>query len=67
MSWLKSMLLKVFRGVLETIVQEALEKAVSEINEEIDLRVEDADQRSALKSWIVILRQRAVLMVRERL
>jgi len=67
MSWLKSMLLKMFRGVLEAIIQEALEKAVSEINKEIDLRVEDADQRSTLKSWIVMLRQRVVLMIRERL
>ena len=67
MSWLKAMLLKAFRGVLEQIVQEALEKAISEINKEIDLRVEDADQRSTLKSWITVLRQRVGLMLRERL
>jgi hypothetical protein len=67
MNWLKAMLLKVFRGVLEEIVQESMEKVVIELNEEIDARFVDATKRAVLKSGIAMLRQRVTLVIRERL
>lgn len=67
MSWLKTMLLQVFRGALEEIVQEAMAKVIVELNEEIDARDATDEQRQALKSGIAMLRQRVSLAIRKRL
>ena len=67
MNWLKSLLLKALRGVIEENVQGALGKAVTELNEEIDARFTDEKQREALKSGIAMLRSRTSQAIRERL
>jgi len=67
MSWLKKVLLKVFRSALEQIVQEAMEKTIKELNTEIDEVFKDEQERRILKSGIVMLRSRLLVVIRERL
>lgn len=67
MNWFKNVLLKVFRSAINQLIQEALDKAVDELNEEIDSAFEDENKRATLKSGIVMLRSRVLLAVRERL
>lgn len=67
MDWLRSILLKVFRSAIDQLVQEALDKAVKELNEEIDGAFEEERERATLKSGIAMLRSRVSLAVRERL
>lgn len=67
MKWLKALVFKLCKGLIETLVQEVLEKVVIELNEEIDARDATDEQRRALKSGIMRLRSRAMLAIRERL
>lgn len=67
MKWLRDALLRVLRSSIDLIVQESLEKAVAELNEEIDVRFKDKQERENLKSGVVLLRQRVEVAVRERL
>jgi hypothetical protein len=67
MDWLRSTLLKIFRGAIDQLVQEALEKTVKELNEEIDATFQDERERSTLKSGIAMLRARVSTAIRERL
>lgn len=67
MKWIRDTLLKILYSTIDQIVQEALEKAVSELNEEIDKVFEDEQERATLKSGIAMLRTRAALKIRETL
>ena len=67
MNWFSSTLLKLARSAIDQLVQEAMELAVRELNEEIDAQFEDERERSALKSGIAMLRTRVSLAIRERL
>lgn len=67
MKWLRETLLKILRSAIDQLVQDALEKAVSELNEEIDATFEDERERVTLKSGIVMLRSRVGVLIRERL
>lgn len=67
MNWLRSTLLKIARNAIDQLIQEAMDSAIKELNEEIDAAFEDERERAALKSGIVMLRQRVALAIRERL
>ena len=64
MKWLKDLLSKMFRSAIETLVREALDKAVEELNEEIDNSNSTEDEKRTLKSGIVMLRNKAQLKIR---
>jgi hypothetical protein len=66
MNWLKRVLFKVFRGAVETLVGEALDKALTEVHEEIDANFK-GDEAEALKSGTFLLKQRITLVLREKL
>jgi hypothetical protein len=59
--------LKIARNAIDQLIQEAMDSAIKELNEEIDAAFEDERERAALKSGIVMLRQRVALAIRERL
>lgn len=67
MNWLKSVLMKIFRGAIEQLVQESLDKTVAELTEEINDSFEDEKERETLISGIVMLRNKVVDQIQERL
>ena len=67
MKWLKDLLAKIFQSAIDTLIQESLDKAVAELNEEIDNSTSTDDEKRTLKSGIVLLRNKVQLKIRERL
>ena len=67
MKWFKDLLTKIFRSAIETLVQESLDRAVAELNEDIDNSDSTDDEKRTLKSGIVLLRNKVQLKIRERL
>ncbi len=67
MQWFKDLLAKIFRSAIETLVQGALDKAVAELNEDIDGADGSDEEKRILKSGIVLLRNRMQLKIRKRL
>jgi len=64
MKWLKDLLAKIFQSAIDTLIQEALDKAVAELNEEIDNSTSTDDEKRTLKSGIVLLRNKVQLKIR---
>lgn len=67
MNWFKKVIRKAFRGMLETLVSEALDKALSEVHEEIEKSFSDEAQQATLKTGTFLLKQRLHIVIRERL
>ena len=67
MKWLKDLLAKIFQSAIDTLIQESLDKAVAELNEEIDNSTSTDDEKRTLKSGIVLLRNKVQLKIREGL
>ena len=66
MKWFRNLIFKVFKNAIHQIIQESVAKALEEISSEID-NINDEKERMALKSVIVMLRQRVELIAREAL
>lgn len=64
MKWLKDLLAKIFQSAIDTLIQESLDKAVAELNEEIDNSTSTDDEKRTLKSGIVLLRNKVQLKIR---
>lgn len=67
MKWFKALLEKIFRSAIDMLIQEALDKAVAELNEDIDRLDSKKSEKQTLKSGIVLLRNKMQLKIRERL
>lgn len=67
MKWFRSILRKAFRGMLESLVTEALNKALAEVHADIESSFPDPETQAALKSGTFLLKQRLHLVIRERL
>ncbi len=67
MKWFKDLLAKIFRSAIDTLIQESLDKAVAELNEDINNSDSTKDEKRTLKSGIVLLRNKVQLKIRERL
>ncbi len=67
MNWFRSILRKAFRGMLESLVTEALDRALAEVHAEIESSFSDPDKQAALKTGTFLLKQRLHLVIRERL
>lgn len=67
MKWFKSLLAKIFRSAIETLIRESLDKAVAELNEDVDNSDSPKEEKQTLKSGIVLLRNKVQLKIRERL
>lgn len=67
MKWFKNLIAKIFRSAIETLIQESLNKAVAELNEDIDNSDSTEEEKRTLKSGIVLLRNKVRLKIRERL
>ena len=66
MKWLKDLLAKIFRSAIDILIQESLDKAVAELNEDIDNSDSTQDEKRTLKSGIVLLRNKVQLKIRKR-
>jgi hypothetical protein len=67
MKWFKDLLAKIFRSAIDTLIQETLDKAVAELNEDIDNSDSKKSEKQTLKSGVVLLRNKVQLKIRERL
>tara|TARA_R110000751_G_scaffold74035_3_gene149823 strand:- start:274 stop:477 length:204 start_codon:yes stop_codon:yes gene_type:complete len=67
MKWIKKKLLSIARTALEEFLEAAMEKASSELMEDIDESDVEPEQREALKAGVVMLRTRISQAVSERL
>jgi hypothetical protein len=67
MNWFRSLMRKAFRGMLESLVSESLDKALAEVHADIESSFSDPDKQAALKSGTFLLKQRLHLVIRERL
>ncbi len=67
MKWLRGLLAKIFQSAIETLIQETLDKAVAELNEDINNSDSTKEEKRTLKSGIVLLRNKVQLKIRERL
>jgi hypothetical protein len=67
MNWLREALFKILKSAIDTLVQEAMDKAIKELNEEIDASFEDEKERESLKFGIAMLRARVSIAIQERL
>ncbi len=67
MKWFKNLLAKVFRSAIETLIQESLDRAVAELNEDIDNSDSKKSEKQTLKSGVILLRNKVQLKLQERL
>ena len=67
MKWLRGLLAKNFQSAIKTLIQETLDKAVAELNEDINNSDSTKEEKRTLKSGIVLLRNKVQLKIRERL
>ena len=67
MGWVREIFAKAFRGLIESLVSEAVDRALAEVHDEIEEHFPDEDQQAALKSGTFLLKQRLHVVIRERL
>ncbi len=67
MKWFKNLLTKIFRSAIDILIRETLDKAVAELNEDIDGSDSTDEEKRTLKSGIVLLRNKVQSKIRKRL
>lgn len=67
MKWFKALLVKLFRSAIDTLIQEVLDMAVAELNEDIANSDSTEEEKLTLKYVVALLRNKVQLDFQKRL
>ncbi len=67
MKWFKVLLVKLFRSAIDTLIQEVLDMAVAELNEDIANSDSTEEEKRAFKYVVALLRNKVQLDFQKRL